>query len=146
MNGRWHRDRILGAVFVAIGVIGLLGALAVGWAGSPRTLEQVRVEGPSNSDRDGASDDADGMPDWMGRMPDRMQGGRPEGGMRGLGPGPGDPDTWDDQQGYGWMTPDQGGRGWHRGPGGLNPDASPSPSPSESPAPSASPSATPGQG
>jgi hypothetical protein len=143
MNGRWHRDRIIGAVFVAIGVVGLLGTLAIGWAARPEISvpDRARIQAPS-------TDDQDRVPDWMGQMRERMQGDRPEGGMRGFGPGPGDQDPWygTPGDGDGWMPPGQGGRGWH-GQGGI-PDASPSPSPSATPAPSesSSPSATPGQG
>jgi hypothetical protein len=146
VSERWHRDRIIGAVLVAIGVIGLLGTLVTGWATGPRAVDRIRVEAPPAGDQDGTQDDSDGIPDWMGRMRDRMPGGRPGGEMPGFGPGSRGPGAWGGGQGDGWMGPDQGGRGWHRGPGAGTPDASPTPSPSESPSPSETPSTSPTSG
>lgn len=141
MSDRWHRDRIVGAVFIAIGTIGLLGTLALGWAAGPRTADQVRVGGPPAGDQDGTWNGTDRLPDWMGQMRDRMQRGPSDDGMPGFGPGFRDPGGWGDGQGPGdgWLNPEPGGPGWHRGPGSGTPDASPSPSPSESPSSSTSP-------
>ncbi len=134
MSDRLRRDRIVGGVLVAVGALGLLGTLALGWGWQREVADGPRVGMPPRAEQDQDSNGSDTTPNWMERLHDRMQqgplGDRAPGQQNPGRRGPGGMDGW-------LMPPGQGGQPWHVGPRFRGPEASPSPSPS--PSPSASP-------
>jgi hypothetical protein len=137
VSGNVRRDRIVGATMVAVGALGLLGTLALGWGWGREVADGPRVGLPPRAEQDRDADGGDTIPDWMDRMLERMQ----RGPLDGQAPGRRDPG----RPGQGGMLQPPGADGlpWHRGPWLRGPNASPAPEASPSPGPETSPSPSP---